>query len=138
MGLIDRDREPTVGELRVFGLLIAVFGGVVGALVLYRTSSWRAAIAIWSVGLLLCICYYGIPSLRFGIYRAWMILVFPIGWFISHAMLALVYYLVLSPIGLLMRLVGREPLERSLDRTATTYWTPESGKQPAQRYFHQY
>ena len=63
---------------------------------------------------------------------------YPIGWIISHALLAIVYYLVITPIGLGMRLFGRDPLQRELHRSAKTYWTPRSTIKDTARYFQQF
>jgi hypothetical protein len=37
---------------------------------------------------------------------------------------AVVFYLVITPIGLIMRLFGRDLMHRSIDKKAGTYWTP--------------
>ena len=58
---------------------------------------------------------------------------FPIGLVISHAILAAVYYAVLTPIGLLMHLVGRDPMRRRFDPQAESYWIerkPDEDVQP--------
>jgi hypothetical protein len=63
---------------------------------------------------------------------------FPIGWVVSHVMLALIYYGVMTPIGLVMRLLGRDPLKRKLDRSADTYWEPREPIANSKRYFQQF
>jgi hypothetical protein len=40
----------------------------------------------------------------------------------SHIILALVYYIVLTPIGVFMRMLGKEPLSLRFDRNAESYW----------------
>ena len=138
MALIEKNREPTPNELRIFGLLLAAFGGLLGGLVLYQAGLWPVATAIWITALLLCIFYYAVPSARRMIFHAYMAVVYPIGWLVSHALLVSIYYLVLTPIGLAMRLGGRDPMQRSLDRSATTYWTPHRTRQGMGRYFQQF
>ena len=73
-----------------------------------------------------------------AVYRALTLLTFPIGWVISHVLLALVYYLLLTPIGLLLRATGRDPLQRRLDPEAETYWIEREGDRPANTYFRQH
>ena len=82
--------------------------------------------------------YYAIRPFRRPIYLGWMYAVFPIGWVISHTVLALTYYLVLTPIGLLMRGLGRDPMERRFDRDGETYWTPHEPSEDPARYFRQF
>jgi Saxitoxin biosynthesis operon protein SxtJ len=138
MALIDQNHEPTPGELRVFGILLAAFGGVLGGLVLHHTGSWPMASVIWSVALLFSTFYYAVPAARYMVYRTWMTAAYPMGWLISHSLLAVIYYLVITPIGLAMRLGGRDPLQRAPDRSATTYWTPATTDEDIGRYFQQF
>ena len=138
MPLLDKNRQPTLGELRMFGLILATFFSLVGGLVLWKTGSWTTAAVIWISALLLCVFYYGVPTSQWLVFRVWIATLYPIGWIISHALLAIVYYLVITPIGLGMRLFGRDPLQRELHRSAKTYWTPRSTIKDTARYFQQF
>ena len=53
------------------------------------------------------------PRLLRPIYVAWMVLAFPIGWTISQLILAVMFYGLFTPIGLVFRLIGRDPLLRA-------------------------
>ncbi len=138
MALLDKNREPTRGELRFFGILLLAFGGLVGGLVQYSSGSWTAAVVIWSMSLRLCVTYYRVAALQPFMFRAWMAAFYPLGWLISHALLGTVYYLVITPIGIVMRVSGRDPLRREMDRAVTTYWTPFTPPEEAKRYFQQF
>ena len=52
--------------------------------------------------------------------------------------LAVVYYLVLFPIGLILRLRGYDPMQRRFDRSAKSYWTPREQEEGTERYFKQF
>ena len=67
-----------------------------------------------------------------------MTAIFPIGWVVSHLAMAAVYYVAVTPIGLVMRLVGRDPMERQLDRERATYWVERTRDGDADRYFRQF
>jgi hypothetical protein len=138
MALINKNREPSSGELQIFGLSLTVFGLLMGGLVVHWTSSWTIALVIWSVALLLCTFYYAVSAAQHMIYHTWMAVVYPIGWLISHALIAMVFYLVITPIGLVIQLCGRDPLQRKLDRSAKTYWTPHNTRVATKRYFQQF
>ena len=73
-----------------------------------------------------------------GVYVVWMAAVFPIGWLVSHLLLAAIYYLVITPIGIMMRVCGYDPMQRRWDRQATTYWKPRRDTDDPKRYFKQY
>lgn len=54
--------------------------------------------------------------------RAWMKLVAPIGWLISHILMTLVFVLVFIPVGLIMKIVRYDALQRRLDPEAASHW----------------
>jgi hypothetical protein len=67
-----------------------------------------------------------------------MVVNYPIGWVVTHVVMALIFYLVVTPVGVIMRLTGRDPMEPGFDRTAKTYWKPRSTEHDPARYFRQY
>ncbi len=135
--MLDR-HEPTSGELRWFGLMLAAFAAVVGGLVLHLSGNWSGAGIVWAVGLLLALVYYALPPFRYLMFRLWMGLFFPVGWLISHLLMAMVYYLLVTPVALGMRLAGRDALGKGFDPAATTYWTAVEAKPKSDRYFQQF
>lgn len=137
MAMLDR-HEPTAGELRWFGLMLAAFAAVVGGIVLYASASLVAAGIIWVIGLLLAAVYYGVPPTRYLLFRGWMALFFPLGWLISHLLIAAVYFLLVTPVALVMKLIGRDVLGKRPDPAAKSYWTRMETKQDSSRYFQQF
>jgi hypothetical protein len=138
MALLEIPRDPSPRTMRWFGLLLGGFLAVIGLLLDARFGLRTAPTVLYALALLVALAYYLVPSLRSGIYRAWILLVYPIGWTISHLLLASVYYLVLTPIGLLGRLLGRDPMQRRFDPGAATYWAPWRGSTETRRYFRPY
>ena len=132
--MIDLTREPTRRELAWFGLGL---GGVlvVLGLLLWPKLGFAVTRGVWVAAAALVVVFYAIPPLRRPIYVGWMYLVFPIAWTVSHVLLALVYYLVLTPIGILRRVIGGDPLHRAIDRDASTYWVERHDTKPLSRYF---
>ena len=53
------------------------------------------------------------PEWLRSIYVGWMVLAFPIGWTVSQVMLAVMFFGLFTPIGLVFRLIGRDPLQRA-------------------------
>lgn len=72
------------------------------------------------------------------IYRTWMFAALPIGWTFSHIILGVVFYLVITPIGLIMRLAGNNPMKPKPDPNASTYWIPHVQQTNSKRYFKQF
>ena len=132
------DRHPTAKDLKTFGLLLPAFVVLVGFVVRHRTGSSAAAGTLWAVGAALSALYWAAPAVRRPIFVGWTAATYPIGWVVSHAVLAVVYFGVVTPIALLLRLAGRDPLDRRIDPSAASYWVPRDDQRPAGRYFRQY
>ena len=138
MALIDKKYAPSTRELRIFGMLMAVFLGMLGEILLRRTGSWTVAYLVWAAALLLSALYYLAPVSQSVIFRAWMSVVYPIGWVVSHLLVAITFYFVITPIGLAIRWLSRDSLNRSFDRSAKTYWVTRNPVQDPERYFQQF
>jgi|RhiMetdeSRZDD1v2_1073273.scaffolds.fasta_scaffold300362_3 hypothetical protein len=138
MALMNKNREVTPGELRLFGVLQLVVLGLIGGIVLHRTGSWTLATVVWTVTLLLCSFYYAMPTAQHMVFQTWMTLVYPIGWIISHTLLAMLFYVVITPIGWLLRLCNHDLLQKKLDRSTRTYWTSHNTREDIKRYFQQF
>ena len=57
---------------------------------------------------------------------------------VGFVALLLVYYGLVTPIGLVFRLMGRDPLQRRFDRALDSYWIRRRSSLPAKRYFQQF
>ena len=136
--MIEINRNPSPRELFWFGLLLALFAGLVGAVARYQFGAPAASKAIWIGGAALTALFFMIPPLRRPLYLAWMYAAFPIGWTVSHLVLAAVFFLAVTPVGLLMRLLGHDPMRRRPDPKAATYWEPREGEPDSKRYFRQF
>ncbi len=141
MALVQINKNPSRKDLRWFGVLFAAFFGLVGFLTWRRHgygSPPATAQLLWGIGVVVPAVYYAIPPLRRPIYLGWMYLVFPIGMVVSHVVMAVVYYGVVTPVGLAVRVFGKDPLQRAFDRTAASYWIPHRTGDDSARYFRQY
>ena len=138
MAIIQINTNPSRRDLLWFVLLLAVFLAIVGALVWRRTGSLAAGTGVWAVGGSVCALFALWPASRRRIYVGWMYAVYPIGWTVSHLLLGVAYFVVITPIGLALRMLRRDPLERSFDRVATTYWVRHNPASRLERYFRQF
>jgi hypothetical protein len=56
------------------------------------------------------------------VYRLWVSFSVILGYFVSRLLLTIIFVVVMVPTGLIMRVVGKDPMDRKLDPQATTYW----------------
>ena len=78
------------------------------------------------------------PKLIRPVYIVMMALALPLGFVISTLLLAVVYYVVMTPIGWVMRLSGYDAMHRRFDPQAATYWVERVKQTEVGRYFRQY
>jgi hypothetical protein len=136
--MIEIPKEPKKRDLAVFGALMGPFFALIGWSLYRHVESHVPAYAVWGGGGLLWLVYLAWPAARKAIFVGWLYAVFPIGWTISHAIVVTFYYLVLTPVGLVLRLVGRDPMERGDKYRRDSYWTVRPRPDDTGRYFRQY
>ncbi len=138
MALSGLNRHPSPADLRTFGRFLVPFVAVFGAVVGWRAASTGPAVAVWATGGALALVYLAAPPARRPIFLGWTYATYPLGWLISHTVLGIVYFGVLTPIGFLVRRFGRDPLERAFDATAPSYWVQREVDVRVARYFRQF
>ena len=67
-----------------------------------------------------------------------MLVTFPIGIVVGFVLMGFVYYLCIMPIGIILRLLGRDPLTKVLDKDTESYWIHRSDAVPVAQYFKQF
>ncbi len=136
--MIDINWKPSNKDLRIFATAWLVFTagfGVAfwlkgGAGPLVKTL-WVAGPAVFGLGMLR-------PQLIRFLYVGLSLVAFPIGFVIGNVLMALVFYLLVTPVGLVFRLLGRDLLDRKLDPEAPSYWSERPPPRKAERYFRQF
>ena len=114
----ELDTSPR--NLRKFGLVV---GGVFGLLAVWfwwRGKAFYPYVLIPGVSLVV----FGLiwPKLLKQVYVIWMSLALVLGLIVSTALLTILFYLVVTPVGLVARLCGKDFLSQKLDPNANSYW----------------
>ena len=107
-------------ELRRFGLMVGSVFVLLGLLLLWRGRGHPA----WflSPGAVLVTAGALVPKILEPIYIIWMALAFVLGFVVSSVLLTAFFFLVITPIGLVARLLGKDFLRLKLDPRASSYW----------------
>ena len=139
MSLVVINWQPGAKQLRSFGK-VALIASVVLAILLFVIKGlaikWCAAIVF--AGCLIFLCSIVSIKLTRAIYLTLTLLTVPIGTAVSFILLAACYYLLLMPVGLFFRLIGRDGLKRKFDSTQASYWIERHPPDNLERYFHQF
>ncbi|MEO6002558.1 MAG: SxtJ family membrane protein [Opitutus sp.] len=137
MALIRLNSNPSASDLRLFALLWLIFIGGIGAIALHR-GSMPTALVWWSAAGAVAIPGLIAPRSVRLVYIGATYATYPIGFVVSALILAAFYFLVLTPVGIVVRLLRRDPLDRAFDRSRSTYWESRDPAPPVDSYFRQH
>jgi hypothetical protein len=123
-------------QLRQFGWLV---GGIFLLLAVLPALTRHASPRTWAlvVGGALTVLGTLAPKGLGPVYRVWMAIGHVLGYVNTRLILALMFYGVFTPLGLLIRLFGRDPMNRAFDKTAATYREPKAPR-PPQHFLKQF
>jgi hypothetical protein len=129
--------NPSIKQLRQFaGIWFPAFCGLVGYSIGHKTGHWSEVNIGWVLVGLLSVGGLILPALIRPIFVGLILLTFPIGWVISHLLLGLIFYGVVTPIGLILRISGHDPLQLEKP-SGNSVWKTSIGKTNATRYLRQ-
>ncbi len=139
MGIIRINRNPTARQLNQFGLIWLGFVAFFGAVAWFKLAAPQAAVVLWAAAVIVPVVGWVLPPFMRLVFLGMSYAAWPIGFVVSHVVLALVYYLVMTPIGLLMRLFGYDPMSRRGDRAGGSRWVERAGRtRGPESYFRQF
>ncbi|HOK95265.1 MAG TPA: SxtJ family membrane protein [Anaerohalosphaeraceae bacterium] len=139
MTLIKPPLNPSDKELRTFGFA-CLTAAAAASLILFKTARATGVQCLFIFFLGAAVCGLGLirPLWAKPVYRVMILLGFPIGWLLSHMILAFFFYCIFTPVGLCRRLLGNHPLRRYDESRLETYWIPRPKKPTAKDYFRQF
>jgi len=112
--------EITKKTLRQFGLMV---GGIFLFIGLWPLVWRQEAMRIWVVvpGALLAAAGLVLPGVLKHVYRGWMWVGHVMGWVNTRIILGILFYGMVTPMGVFMKLTGRDPMRRKLEPDTKTY-----------------
>jgi len=145
--VIEIDWKPDDRTLRQFGVIALVgFGGVAALawfeLLIFSFGLGAARVPVTAVlaGLAALSGVFSLvyPRANLPIYLGITVLTYPIGFVLSYVLMGTLFYLIIAPAGIVMRLLGKDPLERGILPEAETYWVDSPPARPSESYFKQF
>jgi hypothetical protein len=144
MALIDIHWKPSDRQLRQFGWIALIALPLAGWL--FSGKPWpaeatgvqRAVIgALAAVGILAAVLAVAQPqALRWPFIGATLVAL-PIGLVVGEVVLVVIYFGLFLPVSVIFRLLGRDALERGIDRKRTSYWQAKPQPSGPESYFRQ-
>ena len=139
MAVIEVNRNPSHRELNLFGFIWLGFFLLVAVGLWLKLHSPVVSIALAAIAVVVPVVGWAVPSFMRVVYVGLSYLAWPIGFVVSHVLLGAVYYLLVTPIGLIMRAAGYDPMHRRFDPEAPSYWIErDGGDRDPRSYFRQF
>jgi hypothetical protein len=139
VAVIEVNRNPSRRELNLFGFIWLGFFLLVAVGLWLKLHSPVVSIALVAVALVVPGVGWAVPSFMRVVYVGLSYLAWPIGFVVSHVLLGAVYYLLVTPIGLIMRATGYDPMHRRFNPEAPSYWIErDGGERDPSSYFRQF
>jgi len=131
-------KEVTKKQLRTFGIALSIFLGGIGLIHFFKEHTpqnlwfWGAAGVVFLTTLL-------VPILIKPIYRVALFIAHILGWINTRIILGLIYYLLFTPVSLIMKLISRDALNRKFEKEAKSYWNiRDRTPKPKEQYLRQF
>ena len=98
-------------------------GGILGLIGLWPSIARGEHFRPWMVGLAIALVVpaFVAPWILAPAHRAWMAFGNVLGWINTRLVLGLIFFGVVTPTGIVVRLAGRDPMRRAIDPGASTY-----------------
>ncbi len=121
-------QKTSKADIRKFGIALTVFLAIIGLIYFFKHNP--IYLYFWIIGGTILIISIFIPILLKPIYRAALFIAHILGWINTRFFLVIIYYFILTPISLVFKLIGKDPLNRKFDRQGNTYWDFKTGQKP--------
>ncbi len=139
MSIVTVNWKPSQRDLKGFRRIALMVLPLVGLVLHFvKQVDWRWCMAIGSMGGIIWASGLISYKLTRVIYLILVALTLPIGLVLSLTIMALFYFGIITPLGLLFRVIGRDAMCRRFDAEAKTYWVPHEPSRAAERYFQQF
>ncbi len=135
MALFQINRTPDARTLRQFVVALTVVATLAAASI---GRNFAAAAVVAVVGTATCAATWRRTQIWKPIFVGLSYATAPIGLVVGELLLLVMYFGVFLPIGLVMKLLDRDPLERRFDRQAPSYWSPKHAARSTASYFRQF
>jgi len=145
--MLQINLKPSTKQLRQFGYIAVVALSIIATLAYLKKgllgidfgeSTPLVAGFLLGTGLLLGLFSILAPGLNRYPFLALTFITYPIGFCLSYVIMIFLFYGVITPVGLILRLVGRDPLQRRFDKGAASYWVSPRERRSKEDYFKQF
>lgn len=120
-------------DLRKFGITFGVILLVIAGFSLLKEKElFQIFLAI---SIILFLTAFIIPVILKPVYWIWMIFATILGWIMTRIILSLLFYIIITPIGLISRLFGKQFLKLRWEKSKESYWNFRTNEYPQKQNY---
>ena len=127
-----KQKEKTPNQLRTYGITMAVAFLILGAFFHWRNLETLRMI-MFILGPPFLLLAFIAPNLLRPIEKAWMNLALILGNIVTPIVLTLTFFLVITPMGLFLRLIGKDLLDIKMQKDRNSFWVAVDPEGPGSR-----
>ena len=122
----------TKRELRRFGLVMTAPLLIIGCVLIWRGRE----VGPYVVGLavLFLLAALAFPIVLRPVERVWMAMARVLSVIMTYVILAVTFFLVITPMGLILRILGKDLLQKKFESEKSSYWIPVEPDGPCSRH----
>ena len=113
-------------DLKKFGLTIGIVLLILSTFLFYKEK--KSAIYFGDIGVVFLVLALLAPMILKPLNKIWMSFSIILGWIMTRVILTVLFYLAITPIGLLIKLFRKDFLELKIDKSKSTYWQKREKK----------
>ncbi len=117
-----RRLQRTPMEIRKFAYLVGSVFILVGCAGVFKHWNVFVDAVLWAAGVMLLLAGLLNPTSLEKVYAAWMGIAFALGWVVSRSILILLFYFIITPIGMVARLFGKKFIDTTFSHASESYW----------------
>jgi len=138
--------KPDINERRKFALSLLIGFPVIAVVFLIlgwiKSGLWNTnlnlSLYIGGIGFCAGLLFYILPQISKPFYIFWYFIGSCIGIVVSNLVLILFFFLILTPFGIIRRVLSKDSFPKSFDRTKKTYWQDAAQVDDVKRYYKQF
>ena len=107
-------------DWRKFGITMGIILAVMGFYLLWKGKNYFEYVFLLTAAIF--ISGLVIPSALKPVYKAWMLMSVIMGFIMTRIIMVVIFYMIVTPVGFVASIIGKNFLDMKIDKTAKSYW----------------